>query len=204
MKNVLFAGKRKFFTIPLILGFVAYFWPFLLAAILIYLVFKNVQSNKARFITTALIVLFSLPIGTGWILGMSGHIPDTKVLPQDVAGEHTVANTPTPSPTIEPTSTPSATLTPTKKITPTKSLPNPTKYIVPTTAATNIPTQTVTQPTQAPVQQSGGYNCNCSKTCEEISSCAEAQYQLNVCGCSVRDRDNDGIACDSAPLHCQN
>ena len=50
----------------------------------------------------------------------------------------------------------------------------------------------------------GTYSCNCSKPCTEISSCAEAQYQLKTCGCSKRDGDGDGIACDGAPLHCQN
>ena len=42
----------------------------------------------------------------------------------------------------------------------------------------------------------GTYTCNCSKTCPNMS-CAEAQYQLNVCGCSARDADDDGTACDS-------
>lgn len=42
-----------------------------------------------------------------------------------------------------------------------------------------------------------GYICNCSKTCPNMSSCAEAQYQLNNCGCSRRDADKDGIACDA-------
>jgi len=53
--------------------------------------------------------------------------------------------------------------------------------------------------TQAPSQPSsgGGYTCNCSKTCPQMSSCAEAQYQLNVCGCSARDADHDGVACDA-------
>jgi hypothetical protein len=59
-----------------------------------------------------------------------------------------------------------------------------------------IPT-TVLQQTQEPSQTSGSYVCNCSKTCEQMSSCAEAQYQLNTCGCSARDGDKDGIACDS-------
>jgi len=40
------------------------------------------------------------------------------------------------------------------------------------------------------------WDCDCSKTCSEMSSCEEAQYQLTTCGCSVRDGDNDGIACD--------
>lgn len=39
--------------------------------------------------------------------------------------------------------------------------------------------------------------CNCSKTCGEIYTCEEAQYQLNTCGCSKRDGDKDGVACDN-------
>lgn len=46
----------------------------------------------------------------------------------------------------------------------------------------------------------GGYSCNCSKTCDEIYTCEEAQYQLDVCGCYQRDGDDDGTACD---LMCQ-
>lgn len=43
----------------------------------------------------------------------------------------------------------------------------------------------------------GFYSCNCSKTCDKMISCDEAQYQLIVCGCQARDADGDGIACDS-------
>lgn len=49
----------------------------------------------------------------------------------------------------------------------------------------------------------GDYVCDCSKSCSKISSCTEAQYQLTTCGCKARDGDSDGIACDGAPLHCQ-
>lgn len=42
----------------------------------------------------------------------------------------------------------------------------------------------------------GGFACNCSKTCPQMG-CAEAQYQLNTCGCTRRDADHDGIACDA-------
>lgn len=66
---------------------------------------------------------------------------------------------------------------------------------------TSTPTQTTkTQQVQPPkpvIQPSGAYACNCSKTCPQMSSCAEAQYQLNTCGCKARDADHDGIACDS-------
>ncbi|MDO8620965.1 MAG: excalibur calcium-binding domain-containing protein [Candidatus Levybacteria bacterium] len=41
------------------------------------------------------------------------------------------------------------------------------------------------------------YTCNCAKTCTQISTCAEAYYQLDNCGCSIRDGDNDGIPCEN-------
>ncbi len=59
--------------------------------------------------------------------------------------------------------------------------------------------------TSTPVtpKPTSSFSCNCSKACTVIKSCAEAQYQLNTCGCKQRDADKDGIACDSAPLNCQ-
>lgn len=68
--------------------------------------------------------------------------------------------------------------------------------------ATKAPTKVQTGGTQGQQSQTqqvpatGSYTCNCSKTCPNMS-CAEAQYQLNVCGCSARDADKDGIACDT-------
>lgn len=56
---------------------------------------------------------------------------------------------------------------------------------------------TAPQPTTQPQSGGGSFICNCSKTCSQMSSCAEAQYQLNFCGCRARDADGDGIACDS-------
>lgn len=49
---------------------------------------------------------------------------------------------------------------------------------------------------QGPV---GAYTCDCSKTCQQISTCEEAYYQLNTCGCKQRDSDNppDGIPCEN-------
>jgi micrococcal nuclease len=44
---------------------------------------------------------------------------------------------------------------------------------------------------------SASYTCNCSKTCTQMSSCEEAYYQLNTCGCLKRDGDDDGIPCES-------
>jgi len=74
--------------------------------------------------------------------------------------------------------------------------------VTPTTKpiATTKPTTTYTAPapTTQSTNNSGGasYACDCSKTCPNMS-CSEAQYQLNVCGCSARDNDHDGIACDA-------
>lgn len=62
------------------------------------------------------------------------------------------------------------------------------------TQQTTTPTQAQAQPSN---QASGSYTCDCSKTCSQMSSCAEAQYQLDVCGCKARDADKDGVACDS-------
>ncbi|MBI4057696.1 thermonuclease family protein [Candidatus Microgenomates bacterium] len=69
--------------------------------------------------------------------------------------------------------------------------PRPTATPKPTTTTYSTP-----KPTTSSDSSSNSYTCNCSKTCPNLS-CAEAQYQLNVCGCSARDADRDGIACDS-------
>ncbi len=44
---------------------------------------------------------------------------------------------------------------------------------------------------------SGSWSCNCSKTCDSVSSCDEAYYQLRTCGCNKRDGDSDGIPCEN-------
>ena len=54
----------------------------------------------------------------------------------------------------------------------------------------------VTQP-PAPQPQTGSYACDCNKLCGQMSSCDEAYYQLNQCGCSKRDSDSDGVPCES-------
>jgi endonuclease YncB( thermonuclease family) len=106
--------------------------------------------------------------------------------------------------------TPTNTLVPTKV--PTVKSSQTEKYVAPTIAIYYPPTATpYVAPTSPP--QSGGsggtgggsWTCDCSLTCSrDITSCAQAQWLLNSCGCTARDRDHDGIACDSAPLHCQN
>ncbi|CAN5212386.1 hypothetical protein BH09PAT2_BH09PAT2_04570 [soil metagenome] len=87
--------------------------------------------------------------------------------------------------------------------------PSPTNTSKPTIRAfapivastsTPYPTAVYIAPisTSAPAQESssGGYGCNCSRTCSQMS-CDEAYYQLNQCGCSARDGDGDGVPCEA-------
>lgn len=53
------------------------------------------------------------------------------------------------------------------------------------------------QATPPPQNSDVTYNCDCSKLCSQISTCQEAYYQLQTCGCSARDLDHDGIPCES-------
>ena len=48
----------------------------------------------------------------------------------------------------------------------------------------------------APFLVAQTFTCS-GKTCGEMSSCAEACHALTVCGERTRDRDNDGIPCES-------
>ena len=58
--------------------------------------------------------------------------------------------------------------------------------------------QSTPQPTAKPqTVQTASFICDCSKSCSKMTSCAEAQYQLENCGCIARDGDGDGLACDS-------
>ncbi len=78
--------------------------------------------------------------------------------------------------------------------------PTPVATVKPIPKASATPKQTtIPSPTKTPTTPTsgGGYNCNCSKTCTNMSSCEEAYYQLNNCGCSARDGDDDGVPCES-------
>lgn len=68
--------------------------------------------------------------------------------------------------------------------------------LIPTPVVKSAPSPPPEQ-IQLPPPQTGGYICNCSKTCPQMSSCEEAYFQLNTCGCSIRDGDNDGVPCES-------
>lgn len=49
----------------------------------------------------------------------------------------------------------------------------------------------------AQTQGSGGFICDCGKSCSQINSCDEAYYQLSTCGCKTRDSDGDGVPCEA-------
>lgn len=74
----------------------------------------------------------------------------------------------------------------------------------PTTTPTKTSTPTVKNESQAEptvttkiAQSNSGFVCNCGKGCTQISTCEEAYFQLNDCGCTVRDNDGDGVPCES-------
>lgn len=157
-----------------------------------------------------MLVALALPtllFGTIWVAGITKGIADPTPLPM-------LTPTPTPFPTATPlptevptpTSTPSAAPKPTITRIPTpkptlKPTATPKPYIAPTRVYVPATTAPVTSApavqSNPPANTSGSFTCNCAKTCSQMSSCAEAQYQLNVCGCSARDADHDGTACDS-------
>ena len=41
------------------------------------------------------------------------------------------------------------------------------------------------------------FRCDRKKTCGRMLNCAEAVFQLNKCDARARDRDRDGIPCES-------
>ncbi len=41
------------------------------------------------------------------------------------------------------------------------------------------------------------FRCDCAKSCNTITTCAEASFQLGTCGCKNLDGNDDGIACNS-------
>lgn len=105
-----------------------------------------------------------------------------KLAQAEVAGLWNPDACPAPSP--QPTASPSPRPTPTPVV---KASPPP---------AASPGVRNVGPP--APKKKAAptsAYVCNCAKTCSQMSY-AEAQYQLNTCGCSRRDGDNDGIACE--------
>lgn len=66
-----------------------------------------------------------------------------------------------------------------------------------TPTTTNTPIINNTNQNSSTNNSTSQYTCDCSKTCTAMSSCEEAYYQLNTCGCSIRDNDNDGVPCES-------
>lgn len=56
--------------------------------------------------------------------------------------------------------------------------------------------QTTTTAAPTPAADDSGFSC-ARKTCSQISTCAEAKYQLNTCGNSRLDGDKDGVPCEA-------
>lgn len=46
-------------------------------------------------------------------------------------------------------------------------------------------------------EDGGSFNCNTIKWCNQMTSCAEARYQLTQCGNPKIDGDGDGVPCEA-------
>ena len=156
--------------------------------------FEETQSRKRLslifVVATALFfILFGITIDT------SSSTNKAKV-----GEEKQEVESATTSPSIEPSPSPEVksesieiTPTPTPK---NKVFSTPTPTLIPTPLPTLAPTPAYIPPTPAPTTSST-FSCDCSKTCTQIASCEEAYYQLNACGCNIRDGDNDGVPCEN-------
>jgi cytoskeletal protein RodZ len=163
---------------------------------------KNSKSNNIRNLILIFVSLYFFSVFgvfTGQFLSTTFQKNlTTKVVENSTNSEKEVMGIATAQVTESPTQSQSPTQTTT--VAPSSSPTVTQSTTTPTSIATSVPTKIIT----AIPTQSIGFVCNCSKTCTQITTCAEAQYQLNSCGCSVRDKDKDGIACDDEPLKCQN
>lgn len=72
--------------------------------------------------------------------------------------------------------------------------PQPTQVLVSTALPTVPPLISTPVP---PPPAAPSFVCNCSLTCEQMTSCEEAYFQLQQCGCRRRDGDGDGVPCEN-------
>lgn len=200
----LLSGKKKFLTIPLIGLIGLIFLPISIGLLILWFAYKKIRNKKIKIAVLSVAGIITLFFGSAYVSALFS--PSTITKPQNIQEKIENKEEPATSTksdiqtTEEITPTPTPTFTPTPK--PATTTPKPSPSFTPTPTP-KPQQQTTTQQTQ-PVTNTGSWNCNCKKTCPQISSCAEAQYQLNTCGCKQRDADGDGIACDKEPLFCEN
>lgn len=196
----IFSGRKKFFTIPLVFLLGLLFLPLTIMFLIGWFTKSKINNSKIKLVIYSILGIVALPFVAAYAIAFTSPSKEsTQPSPTTMATvQPTIRETSTNHPSISPIPTAIASPTPAAKPTTIPSTPKPTVKPV----ATPVPTTTATSTNPSP--NSGSYACDCSKACTEISTCSEAQYQLKTCGCSQRDIDGDGIACDGAPLHCQN
>ena len=204
----LFSGKKKFITIP-ILGIIGLtYLPITLGVIAIWFSYKKISNESVKTIAISIFGILTIFFGTAWIVTLfspSSSIKENIPKPtQEVSGARTTPTDfelPTTTPTLNPSSTSTTNPTPTTQPTSKPTVTTQPTIIPTSTPYPNTPTLTQTPNTSnqnySPPVNSGGYTCNCQKTCGNMSSCGEAYFQLNTCGCQARDGDNDGVPCES-------
>jgi hypothetical protein len=149
----------------------------------------NEISGKTSVLILVGIIISVVYISSG-LLPVFGSLVSNRTI-QATQRQISAVDSIVPTNTIISTSSPTLVI-PTDTFVPTNTL-IPTAIITATAKPILLPTQTAKPKT--PTKATSQYVCNCDKTCPNLS-CAEAQYQLNFCGCSKRDADHDGVACD--------
>lgn len=206
--------------------FIVLFLPYVLLFLGSKYLWRRKWSAPKRIGAIVALWFFSAIIGMSYIGSQNSAVGSANITPYPTEIHINIpttapTDTPTPEPTAIGTPTPTPTYYPQKVYLPPTEIPTQKPiqkplYFAPTTSPaqnyiappvesnSNSGGSIITGGSGGNTNSSGGTSCNCSLTCQQISSCVEAQYQLNTCGCSERDGDHDGIACDGAPLHCQN
>lgn len=122
MKDVIFKGKRKIISIPLLIGFSIIFLPFLIGGLLLFLAIKHIPNKKTKYAVTALIVILTLVFGSTWVNGItkppnnnSQEARQIQSVESRVAGVQTVSEQTNPT-SPPPTSMPTLTVTPTPDV----------------------------------------------------------------------------------------
>jgi len=73
--EILFAKKRKFISIPLILILSIFFWPFITLSFTIYFLHKKVSFSPVKYSLMVISILLLIPIGFAWSYGFFSTNP---------------------------------------------------------------------------------------------------------------------------------
>ncbi len=180
MKQLFFAGKRKFITIPLAIIFGLAFLPFVMGGSLAWLSHKKIGNKKLQYAAFGGIGLLTLFFGSAWAAGVAAP-PKTRVMETTEVVDVIVTVVPTVIATQIPTSTQTR-------------QPSQRQFM-----------QQITTSVSSNNRSAVGTFSGEDKDCKDFSSQAEAQAYFNSKGGSASnnvdrlDGDHDGAACEDLP-----